>query len=175
MMASVHAGSISKKPSQPVFHWPAAFILSQTGVAAFSFGPRLHTGCLRLFQQNGCAQAARMDRQQRRDLEDHQDLFTGRAGFECAANVAASSAFAQVRAAAFTATLISSTSLRGKMLLVHGLSDILRHWSTQTGSHSRTLASAGPSHGSASTVGCRTCLLGRFHGFPFGSTVAAFA
>ena len=39
MMAPVQTGSISKKPSHPVFHWPAAFILTQTGVAAFSFGP----------------------------------------------------------------------------------------------------------------------------------------
>lgn len=49
--------------------------------------------------------------------------------------------------AAFTAMLISSMSLRGSMLLVHGLSDILRHWSTQMGSHSRSLASARLSHG----------------------------
>ena len=39
MIASVHAGSISKNASHAEFHWPAAFILSQTGVAAV-FGVR---------------------------------------------------------------------------------------------------------------------------------------
>jgi hypothetical protein len=49
--------------------------------------------------------------------------------------------------AAFTAMLMSSMSLRARMPLLHGLSDIVRHWSTQFGSHSRTFANAALSHG----------------------------
>ena len=38
-----------------------------------------------------------MDRQERGDLKDHQDLFAGRTGFECTTNMAAGSFGAQVR------------------------------------------------------------------------------
>ena len=121
MIASVHAGSISKNPSQAVFHWPAAFILSQTGVAAGSFGvgftpaafassnrmgaPRLHVwidrrdAILRIIRiSSRVAPASSAPRMWRR--------------------VPPALRFVQ---AAFTAMLISSMSLRGSMPLVHGI------------------------------------------------------
>ena len=127
MIASVHAGSISKNPSQAVFHWPAAFISSQTGVAAGPFGAS--------FTPAAFASSSRMGAPRLHVWIDSRDAIfrTIRISSRVAPASSAPRMWRRVPSAlkfvhaAFTARLISSTSLRGRTPLVHGSADILRH------------------------------------------------
>ena len=124
MIASVHAGSSSKNPSQAVFHWPAAFIPSQTGVAAGSFGAG--------FTPAAFASSNRMGAPRLAVWIDSRDpiLRIIRISSRVAPASSAPRMWRRVPPAlkfvmaAFTARLISSMSLRGRMPLVHGSSDI---------------------------------------------------
>ena len=127
MIASVHAGSSSKNPSQAVFHWPAAFILSQTGVTAGAFGAGVTPAAFASSNRIGAPRLA--------EWSDSSDaiLRTIRISARVAPAASAPRMWRRVPPglkfvmAAFTARLISSTSLRGRTPLVHGSLDILRH------------------------------------------------
>ena len=140
MIASVQAGAISKNASHPGFHWPA--LSSCRRPASPPPGRGLHAGRLRFFQQDGGAQAAGMERQKGRDLQDRQDLLAAGARFERAAHMPAGASGLKFVQAAFTARLISSTfaweHAAGPRIAGHleALLDPLR-------SHSRNFASAG--------------------------------
>ena len=96
MIASVHAGAISKNASHAGFHWPAAFILSQTGVAA-AFGVGFTPIAFASSNRMGAPRLHVWIDRSDADLQDHQDLVAAGAGFECAANMPAGSLGAQGR------------------------------------------------------------------------------
>ena len=127
MIASVHAGSISKNASHAEFHWPAAFILSQTGVAA-AFGFRFTPIAFASSSRIGAPRLHEWIDIEATHLQDQQDLVAAGAGFECAANMAAGPSGLKVRARSIHREAESTRRLCvAARRLIHGSPDILRH------------------------------------------------